>query len=161
MRSWLPRVVALACVAAVVVVVGVVVGGGTASAAPAYQLVAVDSQGAALPGNSSNATGAGAGHAVAFAQQTGRDCPSSTVYVRDRQARTTTTVGTGVLPALTANGTKVAFVSCDPAAAAPSLVLWSAGGPVTLATKNQWTEGGSDTVKSVAVSPSGTVAAFT
>jgi hypothetical protein len=55
----------------------------------------------------------------------------------------------------------VAFVSCDPSAPAPSLVLWSAGASAPLATKAQWTEGASDTVKSVAVSPSGTVAAFT
>ena len=38
MRSWLPRVVVLACGAALVVVVG----GGPASAASSYQLLAVD-----------------------------------------------------------------------------------------------------------------------
>jgi Abnormal spindle-like microcephaly-assoc'd, ASPM-SPD-2-Hydin/Cep192 domain 4/HYDIN/CFA65/VesB-like, Ig-like domain len=147
----------VACVAALVLVVG----GGSASAAPSYQLLAVDAQGAPLPGNSGNPTISDDGHAVAFAQQTGGDCSTSTVYLRDRQGRATTTVGTGVLPAVTGGGSKVAFVSCDSAAQAPSLILWSAGGSAPLATKAQWTEGASDTVKSVAVSPSGTVAAFT
>src|SRR3954470_3899802 len=107
---------ALAGVAALVVVTGVVGGGDSASAAPSYQLLAVDTQGAPLPGNSATATISDDGHAVAFAQQTGGDCTTSTVFLRERQGRATTAVGTGVLPAVTGAGSKVAFVSCDPSA---------------------------------------------
>jgi hypothetical protein len=145
-----------------VAAVVLVVDGGVAAAAPSYQLLSLDAQNAPLPGTTSSVSASSDGRIVAFAGQTAdAGCAASTVFIRDRQAGTSTPIGTGLLPAVTGDGAKVAFESCDPAPAPPKLVLWSAGAVTTVATAAQWTQGSADTVKSVAVSPSGTVIAFT
>ena len=143
---------ALACLAAVLLVID----GGTASAAPVYELVSVDAQGAPLAGDTTAASASSDGHAVAFAQQAGDGCGASTISVRNRQARATTTVGNGQLPSITGDGTKVAFASCT----GPEVSLWN-GTAATPLTSGQWRQGGADTIKRLDIAPGGAVVAFT
>ncbi len=139
----------MACLATVVLVAG----GGVAAAAAPYQLLSLDAQNAPLAGATTSITASSDGHAVAFAQQGAAGCPGSTVYLRNRQSNATTPIDTGLLPAITADGTKVAYASCAPGVSISD-------GRTSTALKTGTFQSG-DTIKRVAVSPSGAVVAFT
>jgi hypothetical protein len=148
----------VACLAAVCGVV-LVTTGDPAEAAPAYHLLTVDDQGAPLAGNTASvATSQDAG-VVAFAQA-GATCAASTVYVRNRAATPPTTedVDHGILPAVSADGTKVAYVAC-PDTKPQEIAVWN-GSSSSAITAGQWRVGGVDTIKDVAIAPSGTYIAF-
>ena len=126
-----------------------------ARAATPFELVSADSTGAAVAGTTAAVSPSSDGRIVAFSQA-GADCPSSAVYVRDRQAKATTLIGPGQLGAITADGAKVAYVSCT----GPEIAVF-AGGASTPVTNGQWRAQGATKVVSLAVSTGGRYAAFT
>ncbi len=137
---------------------GLVIVGATASAAPAYQLIAVDAGGTALAGATTFATASGDGSVVAFSQQDGDGCADhSALWVRNRQAASTAGVGDGHFPSISRTGTLVAFVACD-----GNVAVWQGAVPAKpLPAGNSRRPGTDDTIKSLAVAPDGAHAVFT
>ncbi len=127
----------------------------TARAATPYELLSADASGAAEPGATATVSASSDGRVVAFSQA-GADCASSTVFVRDRQAKATTPVGAGQLGAITADGAKVAYVSCT----GPEISVF-AGTTSTPVTNGQWRAQGATQVAALAVSAGGRYVAFT
>src|SRR5262249_17351448 len=126
---------------------------------PSYHLLTVDAQGAPLSGSTASVSASEDASVVAFAQA-GASCAASTVFVRHQAANppATQAVASGRLPSVTAAASKLAYEACADGAAT-EVDVWN-GTTSTAVTAGQWRTGGVDTIKDLAIAPSGTYVAF-